>query len=257
MSDHVGYALGALLGGLVFIGIGFYVYRRGQLLRDTPISEVASMAVGTVELTGRAAAGPEALTAPLTGEDAVLVSYGVREYERGADLEKEWATVETGLAAVPFYLDDGTGRVLVDVPDGVGDRPVTEATEYDLSFETMADEEFEGGGSQPASVTRFLEEHTDVEPAPDRERKYVQQTIPVGEELLVFGDAELADRVDVGFEPESDLVVTRDADTELFLVSDKSEAELTRSLVAAPILVVLGVLLTVGGLWWTLSIVGI
>ena len=89
MAEHVGYALGATLGGLMFIAVGFYAYRRGQLLRDTPTSEVDSMAVGTVELKGTTEAAGETITAPLTGEEAVAVSYRIREHKLGADLQKE------------------------------------------------------------------------------------------------------------------------------------------------------------------------
>lgn len=257
MAEHVGYALGATLGGLMFIAVGFYVYRRGQLLRDTPTSEVGSMSVGTVELTGTAERGDETITAPLTGEEAVAVSYRVQEHKRGADLQTEWVTVDKGLVAVPFYLDDGTGRVLVDVPDGIGDKPVTETREYDISYERVARAEFEDTGDQPPTVAPFLSEYADVSPSSRHERQYHQQILPVGADLLVFGDAELAERVATSATPSSDLVVTEDADTEMFLVTDRSEAELARSLLATPILVVLGVLLTVGGLWWTLSIAGV
>ena len=166
-------------------------------------------------------------------------------------------TVDEGLVAVPFYLDDGTGRALVDVPDGIGDESAEMTTEYDVSYEHVAEAEFEDAGDQPPTVAPFLTEHTDASPSSRHKRKYHQRTLPIRTDLLVFGDAELAERADTAADPSSNLVVTEDEDTEMFLVTDRSEAELARSLLATPILVVLGVLLTVGGLWWLLSIIGV
>lgn len=81
------------------------------LLREGEPDPVAALRAtgGLVGVEGTVVAHGETVTGPMTGEDAVLV-----EYERGRNEDGRYEPVEGRLEAVPFLVEDDTGRVLVD-----------------------------------------------------------------------------------------------------------------------------------------------
>ena len=256
--EDVTYSLFVVLIGILLVWYGFHRHRQRRLMQDTPTSEVESAAVGAVELTGTVEPAAETVAAPLTGETCVVVDYEVEEYKRHDDLTREWVTVEADVVAEPFYVNDGTGRMLVDAPGS--------STNYDVSEENRTREEYDSTAAQPNGVDDFLVEHADVSPTSGHARRYTQEVIPVGVEAFVFGDAESADDVEVAVEPESadepsnvsGLVVTEDADTEMLLISDEGEDELVlgrRYSLVAWGLVGVGVFSI--GLWWLLDTIGV
>ncbi len=107
---------GGVVGGVVLFVYGFVVWRRKRLIEDTPTSKVRSMSMGRVEIHGRAQEKAE-LTAPLTGRACVYYRYQVEERRRSGK-HTRWATVESGdSSAWGFYLEDDTGRVLIEPED--------------------------------------------------------------------------------------------------------------------------------------------
>jgi len=115
--------LAALGGGIFVFFSGFRTWRRMRLIQDTPTSAVRSMALGRAELHGRAAEKGE-LVAPFTGRPCVYYRYLVEEEVRSSRRRRRWRTLEKGSSeAWPFYLDDGTGRALVDPRGATLDLP--------------------------------------------------------------------------------------------------------------------------------------
>jgi hypothetical protein len=120
-----------LLGGtLIALGmIPFYfAFRAFQLRRrmeDTPTSKVRSMAIGLVELKGKVVAG-ETVLSPYTKKPCVFYDYRMERLEvrrfyspsaRRWITTREWVLERTASECRRFYLEDETGRVLVD-PEG-------------------------------------------------------------------------------------------------------------------------------------------
>lgn len=105
---------------LAFAGAGLIVYgfnrlREERLIADTPTSRVRSVAMGVAELAG-IAREKQPLVSPLTGAGCLYYHYTVEE-ERSSGKSKEWVTVDQGESSQPFYLEDETGRIMVD-PEG-------------------------------------------------------------------------------------------------------------------------------------------
>lgn len=256
--EDVVYSLFVVLIGIALVWYGFHRHRQRRLMTDTATSEVESAAVGAVELTGTVERAAGTVTAPLTAEECVVVDYEVEEYKRHDDLAKEWVTVDSAVVAEPFYLNDGTGRMLVDPPEW--------SSNYDVSEENRRREGFDSTAAQPDALDAFLVDHTGASPTSGYPRRYTQEVIPVGSEAFVFGDAESAEDVEVAVDlgaasagaALSDLVVTEDEDTEMFLLSDKRQDELVAgrrySLVAWGIV---GVGVFSLGLWWFLDTIGV
>jgi hypothetical protein len=114
-NDGVAVAvIGAFAGVYVFYR-GFRLLQRKRLILNTPASKVRSAALGLVEIKGLAV-GPFTMTAPITGVPCFYFHSTAWQWQqRGKN--SQWVKVAEERLHVPFFLDDNTGRVMVD-PQG-------------------------------------------------------------------------------------------------------------------------------------------
>jgi len=102
---------GIVIGAVLFFK-GFGMLRYKRMILDTPLSKIHSASIGLVEVMGTAT-GPKTLTAPVTGEPCFY--YRVRAWQWYESGDKhEWRQVIDESVYLPFFLEDNTGRVLVD-----------------------------------------------------------------------------------------------------------------------------------------------
>jgi len=114
-------SVGAGAGVFLFVR-GFSAWRHMRLVQDTPTSRIRSMALGRVEVRGRAE-GKGPLEAPLTGHPCVWYRWRIEE-EVGDSRHRRWRTLEHGSSdAWPFFVEDDSGRVLVDPQGAQIDAP--------------------------------------------------------------------------------------------------------------------------------------
>jgi hypothetical protein len=90
--------------------------RAARVLRSVPRTRVLQLAPGPVRVTGRACKAEHALTAPVSGRPCVAYQLTIEEAIPGQDQTVTWRPVLRLADAHPFWVDDGTGRVLVE-PD--------------------------------------------------------------------------------------------------------------------------------------------
>ncbi len=92
----------------------FKAWARNRAVEDTPTSRIRSAAQGYVELSGRGILPPNSPTkGPLTGKPCTWWRYKIEE--RGSSgRSRSWTTLQSDTSDVPFLLDDGTGRCLID-----------------------------------------------------------------------------------------------------------------------------------------------
>lgn len=114
-NDGVALAvIGAFAGVYVFYR-GFHLLQRKRLILNTPASKIRSAAMGLVEINGLAV-GPYTMTAPITGVPCYYFHTTAWQWQqRGKN--SQWVKVADERLHVPFFLDDNTGRMLVD-PQG-------------------------------------------------------------------------------------------------------------------------------------------
>lgn len=261
-----GFALG--IGGVAFY-LGWRELRERQLIRNIPTSKVRSLAVGAVEVKGEARPADEALTSPLTGQEASIYQLEILRYNPGGE-ESNWNSVLEVGRRVPFEVDDGTGAVRVE-PDGAtldlqlettvevdgGDPPpegLPEWAEEEGLLDDMAlQEEAEGrvsgavaGAAESAFEGRARKHLADTSP---RKRRYKETVLASGDSAYVFGGARTREGAGSTENPEN-LVVREHEGTGTFLVSDRSEPELVEEkLFNTALLLAIGtVLLAYGGL---------
>jgi len=106
--------IGALAGAYLFYR-GFRLLQRKRLILNTPASKIRSASMGLVEINGLAV-GPYTMMAPITGVPCYYFRTTAWQWQqRGKN--SEWVRVADESLHVPFFLDDNSGRVLVD-PQG-------------------------------------------------------------------------------------------------------------------------------------------
>ena len=142
---------------VIGIGIGVYLFYQGfrqlerrRLILDTPASKIRSASVGMVELSGLAV-GPYTLTAPVTGKPCYYHRSFVWEL-RQCGKNKQWVKVAAECMHVPFFLDDNTGKVMVDPRGAELDLHRDFQQEFCDSFFTTKEE-------VPANVRMLLQRH--------------------------------------------------------------------------------------------------
>jgi hypothetical protein len=107
LRSPVVWGIAGMLIGVSLFFRGFPSLKRKHLIQDTPTSTVRGAALGAVEVSGTVV-GPYTLIAPLSEEEC----FYYHAVARGSSGEEKKTSEE--ILYVPFYLDDGTGRVMVD-----------------------------------------------------------------------------------------------------------------------------------------------
>lgn len=143
MSSHDSNADVALVvgfgAGLVFFFKGFRVYREYRVLLDTPEIPIRSIPMGLVEIHGKARS-EQTVTSPVTRTPCCFYKVDIERWVRDKN-RGHWSHAATDANGVRFYLEDGTGKVLVDA----------HGAEYDL----IQTGKVETGGGMGRSVGRL------------------------------------------------------------------------------------------------------
>jgi len=139
-----------ILAGLYLFFNGFRLLQRRRLILDTPASKIRSASLGMVELSGLAA-GPYTMAAPITARQCYFYRTVVWEWKRQGRSNR-WVKVAGECSHVPFFLDDNTGKVLIDPCGAELDLHCDFQQEFCDSFFTLHEE-------APPSVHSFLSRH--------------------------------------------------------------------------------------------------
>ena len=151
-SRNDGVALGVVgaFAGVYLFYRGFRLLQRKRLILNTPASKIRSASMGLVEINGLAA-GPYTMTAPITGVPCYYFHTTAWQWQqRGKN--KEWVKVADERLHIPFFLDDNTGRVLVD-PQGA---EMDIHRDFHDEFSTSL---FASSLEIPSNISNFLARH--------------------------------------------------------------------------------------------------
>jgi len=128
---------------------GFRLLQRKRLILNTPASKIRSASMGLVEISGLAI-GPHVVISPIKQIECYYYRSVAWELkQRGKS--SEWVKVAEEALHVPFYVDDNTGKLLID-PTGA---------EMDLhcDFHEEYHESLFLGSDVPQNVNGFLARH--------------------------------------------------------------------------------------------------
>ena len=137
--------------GLFWFFKGFRVYREYRVLADTPEIPIRSMAMGLVEIHGKAK-GQQTVLSPVTKTPCFFYKVDIERWVRDKN-GGHWSHAATDAEGVRFYLEDATGKVLVDA----------HGAEYDLILTTKR----ETGRGVGASLGRLFGGTRDLSPTTD------------------------------------------------------------------------------------------
>jgi len=172
-------SLVAILGGLYFFFLGFQLLARKRLLLATPTSKVRSAALGLVEVNGMAA-GPYTMPAPITGKPCFL--YHTSAWQQRAGKKEEWEKVADETLHLPFFIDDGTGQLLIEPLGADLDLRRDFREEYASLF--FASNSFSNQADVPPRVSVFLSRHGIV---PARRLRIEERLIKPEDALFIAG----------------------------------------------------------------------
>lgn len=142
-------AIGFFFGIFLFVR-GFRFLQQRRLILDTPFSKIRSASMGMIEVSGQAV-GPYTTVAPITARPCYYYRTLVWELkQRGKN--KEWVKVAGECVHLPFFLDDNTGRMLVDPRGAELDLHCDFKQEFCDSFFTTKE-------PAPPNVREFLARH--------------------------------------------------------------------------------------------------
>ena len=111
-SEVISHAVIFFCVGVFSFFWGFMRLRRKRKIENIPTSTVRSLAMGIVELTGKAEVS-KGLKSPLTNAECTLYRYTIEEYRRSGK-SGHWVTIAKGDSfSCFFWLNDGTGKVMV------------------------------------------------------------------------------------------------------------------------------------------------
>jgi len=108
-------ALGGAVGGVALFLQGFRMLQYKRLILNTPFSKIRSASIGLVEVSGMPT-GPQMISSAITGEPCFYYRALAWQWDDSGK-DKKWQQVLDESLSVPFFLEDSTGRVLVN-PQG-------------------------------------------------------------------------------------------------------------------------------------------
>ena len=225
-----------IITALVSLGLlilAFRSYRRKRLVDDTPTSKTQGVFLGMSELKG-AAESDSPLKSYLAGVKCVYYKWKIEEHwsrwttDSKGRVHKEsgWTNVANGTEFEPFYLKDESGLIQVN-PEGAS------VTCKETLEETCTESDPLYFGKGPAE--EILNS--------DHRRRFHESALPLHVQLYVMGQAR--ERQDVVAAE-----IAKDKSAPMFLISTKTEKQISRSFgIFFWLWLVLGLLVAGGGVF--------
>jgi hypothetical protein len=203
----------ALLGGSffgVFWGLlrvrdGFDRYAEYNALKDVPVTKLDSLAYGRVTVEGRVEPLDGTVRAPIGAEDCVLYDLTVEDWS-----ESTHTTLFERRESEPFAVVTDEGRVRVDP-----------SVALDLTEERSLDREVESHEGRPPAILAFDRVNGIEERTAGHERRYRQDHLRPGDEVVAYGRAVRDETHGDG--PKPTLLTAGEGP---FFLSNRSRAEL-------------------------------
>jgi len=248
-----------LVPGFIALGVGGGVLYKchkisliKRMMTDTPQSKIRSIAMGFVKIYGETEKFKEVLKSPLSGTECMYYKVDVQEEhtdheENGSD-RTYWVTTQSENKAVPFYLKDSTGKVLVD--SSGASIYVTVVNEYNSSM----------GKDPPANVMRYIKEKGvkfEGLLGINKTMRYQEMMILPKQKLYIMGTAGDNPYVEEATAKQSveDIMIQAGKTPRSFFISVSSEQQILKSYrmitIAGPII---GGIIAAGGMLWMLMV---
>lgn len=141
--------LGTAAGAWIFFK-GFRVFREFKIVADTPCMPIRSIPMGLVQVRGQAQAD-QLIPSPITHTPCCFYQVKIERYETGE--HGGWKHYRTEMDGAKFYLQDQTGKVLVDSYSAEYDLPEGPSRIVDSGHPAM----LMGTGASDQELLQFVE----------------------------------------------------------------------------------------------------
>lgn len=101
--------------GLYLFFRGLWTFRKYRVIEDTPQTPIRSIAMGLVDVQGKAVGDPP-INSPITRTPCFFYQVKIEKWTQTGDKPQDgvWRHYKTDSGGKPFTLEDPTGKVLVD-----------------------------------------------------------------------------------------------------------------------------------------------
>ena len=158
-------SIGLILGIFWFFK-GFAFFWKYRIIADTPLAPIRGVAMGLVQIRGKAV-GEKTLTSPISNQACFLYKVDIDRWSAGRGGSGRWSHYLADVVGVNFYLEDESGRVLIDPLDAEYDLHETCKSEVSKSEYAMLGQMWKTE-EQPGSIPGLPVSQTDL-------RSYVRQ----------------------------------------------------------------------------------
>ncbi len=223
--------------GVAVLYLGFNSLHKYRMVRDIPTSRIRALAMGLVEVNGKAVA-EEFLKAPFSGTDCVYYKYVTQKYESSQTGSKKGGmkTLAQGDKAIPFFVEDDTGKVKVDPAEAQFDitrvRKVFHQKPGDVAslserIAKLKELKAQGKSKDPGIPLDIPRNLTPIEPGaplPRSGRIFSEFLVLPDDELYIMGSA--AGSTDA---PDN-IVIKKGRNDPVFMISNNDEKKYVRRL---------------------------
>ncbi|MDD5194391.1 MAG: GIDE domain-containing protein [Candidatus Omnitrophica bacterium] len=210
-----------------FIGAGFGIWsfikgwkswRLKRVIQEIPTSKVRSLALGLAEVTGTIM--PLQVTqSPILKKTCVFHHCKVEEYHSSGK-SGHWVTIEDLKTFFPFYVQDETGKVLIENSDA------DVRVQIDLKYQTRA------FSSCPEHIAAFCSERGIARSGflGGKPLRFTEYVLEPDDYVYILGTAKDNPQVKEFVNNQDNIIMGRSDDTPYYVISDYSEKELLEQL---------------------------
>lgn len=264
--------LGFSAGGLLLILFAFHSLKQKRKIENTPTSKIRSLAMGLVEIKGIANdAGKESLKiadnsddkslavasffsrinkatsniSPFTKKKCVYYSVNIEEL-RSTGKSSTWVQVYLSVYIKPFYVQDDTGKILIDPKDATFE-PSQTFTEQS------------GFGKDPSkSVMDYLKDNNikfEGFFGMNKKMRFTEKAIFEGDEVYVMGEAMPSGKM--SSVSHENIVIGKKRRNGFYYISSNSEKTIIKKLnTSLAVFFILGGILFILGIILFMTVVG-
>lgn len=236
---------------LRFFITSFNELKTRQLVANTPTSKIRSMAVGLVEIKGKAVPFKNIYESAVSRSDCVYYEYLVERLSGGtnpkSNVPAHWTSVKNEATyKSPFYVEDDTGKVLVHPENAIMYLPITFKMQpfwknkfqksivkdfYFRIFKNTDIAKHSGEGKAQSLLQTHPEVRTNLNAA--MMWRYTERIIRPGDNVYVMGTAAMKKDSRGHDLNEDGLVIKMGEQEKTFIISAFSEEKILRMQVKA------------------------
>jgi hypothetical protein len=133
---------------------GFRVFREFKIVADTPCIPIRSVPMGLVQIRGKALSD-QLIPSPVTHTPCCFYQVKIERYESGE--HGGWKHYRTDMDGGKFYLEDQTGKVLINSYSAEYDLPESEPRVVDGSHQGASAALAFGTGASDQELLQYIE----------------------------------------------------------------------------------------------------